>query len=174
MASTSLTDDETLDIREWLAAIEHERWSHWQEYMHSLCERTDDGRLIIPADKVAHWEKLIATQYSELSEHSKESDREQVDRYLPKLKEAGLLLPTGGVTRMEFAIFTGPVDRPAIWSFAHGIDKAKRYFEQAVAGFCDNPRIMCREVTVWYEDIPNDYWSKYVTPWIRYDEWLKG
>ena len=29
-------------LRERLAAIEHERWAHWQRYMHSLCERTED------------------------------------------------------------------------------------------------------------------------------------
>lgn len=172
MASTSWTDEEALDIREWLAAIEHERWAHWQQYLHSVCERTDDGRLIIPADKVEHWEKQIATQYSELPEHSKESDREQVDRYLPKLREAGLLLPTGGVTSMVFAVFIGPEDDPDIWSFARDLESAKSYMADAIdEGKWENPRLMTRDKTVWYSSfLPNNYWARYLSPWVRYEE----
>lgn len=68
---------------EQLAAIEHERWADWQRYMHSRCQRNEDGSLTIPAASVAHWERQIATPYAELSEPEKESDREQVYRYLP-------------------------------------------------------------------------------------------
>lgn len=68
-----------------LAAIEHERWSHWQQYLHSVSLPQSDGSLIIPADFVNHWNRLISTQYASLSEDEKASDREQVLRYLPKL-----------------------------------------------------------------------------------------
>ena len=73
-----MTEDE---LREQFAAIEHERWAGWQAYMHGLCERREDGALIIPADRVAHWERQIATPYADLTEREKDSDREQVDRY---------------------------------------------------------------------------------------------
>ena len=76
-------------LMEELAATEHERWSHWQKYMHSLCTGNADGSLIIPADKVEHWEKLIATPYAELSEHSKQSDRDQVMKYVECIRESG-------------------------------------------------------------------------------------
>lgn len=66
-----------------LAAIEHERWAHWQNYLHQQCHRNPDGSLLIPADLVARWEIQIATPYAELSETEKNSDREQVLRYLP-------------------------------------------------------------------------------------------
>jgi hypothetical protein len=66
-----------------LAAVEHERWSHWQQYVHGQCRPNDDGSLTIPADLVARWTKQISTPYSGLSETEKESDREQVRRYLP-------------------------------------------------------------------------------------------
>ncbi len=66
-----------------LAAIEHERWAHWQQYMHDQGKRTEDGSLVIPAALVARWSEQIATPYADLSEAEQESDREQVRRYLP-------------------------------------------------------------------------------------------
>jgi len=32
-----------------LAAIEHERWAHWQRYMHDKGNRHPDGSLVLPA-----------------------------------------------------------------------------------------------------------------------------
>lgn len=77
----------TPELIEQLAAIEHERWADWQRYMHSKCESYSDGGLWIPAELVEHWERQIATPYAELSEREKESDREQVRRYLHLVTE---------------------------------------------------------------------------------------
>ena len=66
-----------------LAALEHERWSHWQRYMHSKGIRQPDGSLLLPAEFVTRWENQIATKYQDLSDEQKESDREQVRKYLP-------------------------------------------------------------------------------------------
>lgn len=66
-----------------LAAVEHDRWAHWQRYMHSKGERLPNGSLVLPAELVERWETQIATSYVDLSEAEKESDREQVRRYLP-------------------------------------------------------------------------------------------
>jgi hypothetical protein len=71
-----------------LAAVEHERWSHWQRYVHSKCIRQPDGSLLIPAEFVARWEKQIATKYGELDDKKRESDREQVRKYLPLIASA--------------------------------------------------------------------------------------
>lgn len=71
-----------------LAAIEHERWAHWQRYVHDHCECRQDGSLVIPADLAARWERQIGTQYAELSERERDSDREQVSRYLPVMINA--------------------------------------------------------------------------------------
>lgn len=77
---------ETLDeLVDRLAAIEHERWSHWQRYVHSKGKIQEDGSLIIPSNLVARWERLMGTSYQELTEAEKESDREQVRRYLPTI-----------------------------------------------------------------------------------------
>ena len=73
---------------EQLAAIEHERWSHWQRYVHSKCVRQPDGSLLLPAGLVARWEKQIDTKYAELDEQERESDREQVRKYLPLIASA--------------------------------------------------------------------------------------
>lgn len=75
-------------LMEQLASIEHERWSHWQRYMHSKCEPGDDGSLMIPAELVARWTQQMSTAYEELPEEQRESDREQVRRYLPVIDRA--------------------------------------------------------------------------------------
>jgi len=76
----ALEDDRAIDR---LAAVEHDRWAHWQQYLHDQCERRDDGSLVIPADLVSRWEEQIRTPYGELSLEEQGSDREQVRRYLP-------------------------------------------------------------------------------------------
>ena len=63
--------------------MEHERWAHWQRYMHEQGKRQPDGSLLLSADLVAKWDRLIDTPYSQLTEKERESDREQVRRYLP-------------------------------------------------------------------------------------------
>lgn len=70
-------------IVEDLAHIEHQRWSHWQTYMHSMGVRQADGSLLIPRDLVDRWDRQSSTLYANLSEKEKESDREQVRKYLP-------------------------------------------------------------------------------------------
>lgn len=75
-------------LLEALAALEHERWSHWQRYLHDQCERQADGALLIPAELAARWAIQMSTPYAELSEEEKASDREQVLRYLPTIAAA--------------------------------------------------------------------------------------
>ena len=72
-------------LLERLATIEHEWWSHWQRYMHSKAVRQPDGSLLLPAELVARWEGQMNRSYAELDDREKESDREQVRKYLPIL-----------------------------------------------------------------------------------------
>lgn len=76
-----------LELREELAAVEHERWAHWQIYMHSKCVENGDGSLTIPKDLVEQWTRQSKTAFENLTAKEKESDREQVDKYLPILKK---------------------------------------------------------------------------------------
>ena len=73
---------------EQLAEVEHERWSHWQRYVHSKGVRQPDGSLLLPADLVARWERQIGTKYADLDDQERESDREQVRKYLPLIAAA--------------------------------------------------------------------------------------
>lgn len=80
-----LHSDELLEL---LAAAEHERWARWQQYLHDQCEVRIDGALVIPAELAIRWATQIATPYERLSEDERESDREQVRRYLPIIARA--------------------------------------------------------------------------------------
>ncbi len=73
-------------LREELAAIEHDRWAHWQSFMHSKGQRNSDGSMLLGADLIGRWESQIKRSYSELSDAEKDSDREQVDKYLPLIR----------------------------------------------------------------------------------------
>jgi len=75
-------------LLEQLAAVEHERWSHWQRFVHSKGVRQPDGSLLLPADVVSRWDGQINTKYAELGEQEKASDREQVRKYLPIIAAA--------------------------------------------------------------------------------------
>lgn len=69
------------------AEVEHRRWAHWQQYMHSHCTRLGDGSLVIPAELAARWQTQLETPYEALTEREKESDREQVRKYFPLLRK---------------------------------------------------------------------------------------
>jgi hypothetical protein len=73
------------ELIEALSAIEHERWSDWQKYMHSMgwSFPDDDGTLMFHKEQIERWERQINTPYDKLSEREQRSDREQVLRYWP-------------------------------------------------------------------------------------------
>jgi Zn-dependent M32 family carboxypeptidase len=91
--SNCIPENAISELVETLANIEHERWSHWQRYMHGKCERQADDSLKIPRELVLQWERQSTTSYSELTEAERESDREQVRRYLPVVMTAFDIAP---------------------------------------------------------------------------------
>lgn len=76
------------ELLEKLAAIEHERWAHWQAYLHEQCGKGRGGELIIPAELASRWTVQLNTPYEELPEEEHQSDRDQVQRYLPIIIDA--------------------------------------------------------------------------------------
>ena len=76
------------EIREMLAAQEHERWSRWMKYLFSKCYGLDKA-MVIPAESVEHWQRQIDTPYAKMSEEEKDSDRKEADNTL-RLIEAHL------------------------------------------------------------------------------------
>ena len=74
--------EQLYEMLETLAAIEHERWSHWQRYLHSKGELLTDGSLSIPRELVGRWQRQMSQAYEDLPEAEKQSDRDQVRNYL--------------------------------------------------------------------------------------------
>lgn len=85
--TTSRTRTKLEDAIDRLAEVEHERWAHWQRYIHSKGERQADGSIVLPPDLVRRWERQIETPYADLSEDEKESDCDQVRRYISTVAE---------------------------------------------------------------------------------------
>lgn len=72
---------ESLDI-EVLADVEHKGWSRWMKYLFSVSKKNKDGSITIPKDKVKRWERQIKTDYKDLSDKEKESDRKEVRKFI--------------------------------------------------------------------------------------------
>ena len=64
--------DKDAELLENLAALEHEQWAHWTEYM------LDN----LSAGNITRWREQINTPYDKLSEKEKESDREWARKVL--------------------------------------------------------------------------------------------
>jgi hypothetical protein len=57
-------------MREKAAALEHEQWAHWTEYMLNN----------LTPENIERWKRQIKIPYAELSEKEKDSDRKWADR----------------------------------------------------------------------------------------------
>ena len=76
---SSMTQPNQSELREQLAAIEHERWADWQKWCHKVLRENNPSPE--QGDILERWDRQIETPYAGLSEKEKQSDREQVDRY---------------------------------------------------------------------------------------------
>lgn len=75
----------TKELIEKLADIEHQRWADWQSWCHKILRENCPSPEL---EKVLErWDRQIATPYKNLTEKEKESDREQVRRYLHLLED---------------------------------------------------------------------------------------
>jgi hypothetical protein len=88
MTSDPSSSFDAPEVLEAVAAVEHDRWSHWQRYLHAQCRRNADGSLTIPPELVHRWERQLSTPYESLTEVEKETDREQAREYIAALRRA--------------------------------------------------------------------------------------
>jgi len=102
-----------MKAREVLAALAHEQWAGWTQWMLSKLSQADGSPEALDGDLVAgkatatavpvwtdtarywldRWARQLATSYAELPEDEKESDRREADRVLATVAE---LLKTSG------------------------------------------------------------------------------
>lgn len=65
-----------------LAAIQHDIWSHWMQWMFSQGTHNDDGSWTMPQDLVDRWERQMSTDFADLSNREQQSDREVVVEFM--------------------------------------------------------------------------------------------
>ena len=64
-------------MEEILAAHAHDMWSGWIQYMFSKSTINRDGTMTIPKWAVVRWTRQADTNYQNLSETEKETDRKE-------------------------------------------------------------------------------------------------
>ena len=80
------------ELREVLAEVSHEIWAHWMKYLFTKCTNEEDGLgLVISWDDASRWFRQVGTPYNQLYSTEKDSDREQADKILAVLKNAGII-----------------------------------------------------------------------------------
>ena len=73
---------ETLNLKEELAALCHDQWSGWMRYLFSKATPLPDGGVYLPSWAVERWQRQMETDYLDLTEQERESDRTEADRFL--------------------------------------------------------------------------------------------
>ncbi len=68
-----------------IAAIQHQIWSHWMEYLFDVSVQNEDGSVTIPASKVSRWKRQMSMNYDDLSDSEKLSDIEQAMKVIAEI-----------------------------------------------------------------------------------------
>jgi hypothetical protein len=82
----NLSDEKKNELKEKLAGLCHKQWSIWMKYLFSKCE-VNIGygmkkTLVIPDYFVERWLRQMNTDYKDLNEVDKDSDREEADKFI--------------------------------------------------------------------------------------------
>ena len=81
---------ESIDYKEAmedLADQEHDSWARWMEHLFKKSKKNPDGTVTIPKSKVDRWERQMKTDYEDLSNKEKESDRKEVRKFVKIMKD---------------------------------------------------------------------------------------
>jgi hypothetical protein len=65
-----------------LSDVEHDSWARWMKYVFSVSKKNNDGSITIPKNKVKRWERQIKTDYEDLTDKEKETDRKEVKKFI--------------------------------------------------------------------------------------------
>lgn len=71
------------ELIEQLAEKEHASWARWMNYVFGLGKTNEDGSLTIQPEFVKRWLRQAHTDYKDLPESEKQSDRDEVEHILP-------------------------------------------------------------------------------------------
>jgi len=63
-----------------LAEYAHNAWSGWMQYLFSKATDNPDGTVTIPELSVSRWKRQMNTDYAELPDNEKTSDRIEAER----------------------------------------------------------------------------------------------
>ncbi len=83
-----MTDSELLER---LAALCHDQWRGWMRHLFAQARRYPGGTLLLPRARVERWTRQMATDYADLDEDEKDSDRECARAFLALLAGDGSL-----------------------------------------------------------------------------------
>ncbi len=75
------------EIIEEHANFAHSAWSDWMKYLFSKSISNEDGSETIPKELVDRWQRQLKTDYKDLSEDEKESDRDEAKKVLKIVKK---------------------------------------------------------------------------------------
>lgn len=70
-----------------LAGYAHEAWSGWMKYLFDNSQHLGSGTVMIPAKLVERWKRQMNTDYNDLPENEKESDREEALKMMEIVRE---------------------------------------------------------------------------------------
>jgi len=128
---TKTTKTSWRELKEKLADIEHQRWADWQKWCHKILRENCPSPELEKVLK--RWDKQISTNYKDLTEKEKDSDREQVDRYLPILQKELEMeeVTTVNVSKLE----AGDGNGQSKWKMIRNSEEAKYGWNEAVKEF---------------------------------------
>ena len=70
------------DLREKLAQYAHEAWSGWMDYLFTKGTYSEGGTFTINDISTSRWMRQSTTQYCDLPENEKASDRDEADKII--------------------------------------------------------------------------------------------
>ena len=79
------------NLIEKLSDKEHDSWARWMKHLFNMSIKNPDGSVTIPKPFVDRWTRQMNTEYKDLSENEKESDRREIYEFISILKHEKIL-----------------------------------------------------------------------------------